>query len=250
MTKKKRGAAKSASGGRKKHTREERAELRAAKSEKLREARRELSEQRNYAWNQSRAAMHEAVRREMLEELPPRLQPRSLVVAQHFVQVVLPLLGISVERVRQKKLTETQRKAIFVEMYREFGSIRAAGKFPDVRRADVREWKKSDPKFREAFDDAQEDALETAELEAWRRGVEGEDEVTITEAPDGVTTKSVRKYSDSLLNTLLKANPKYRDKVEHSTPAGKPFEINTPQESRSDVIKSLLGLVKPKADPK
>jgi len=80
-------------------------------------------------------------------------------------------------------------------------------------------WREEDPEFAKAWDDALDEAASTLENEAWRRATEGVEEPIVGRVErdrDGVVAH-VRKYSDSLLTTLLKAHrpEKYRERYEH-----------------------------------
>lgn len=78
--------------------------------------------------------------------------------------------------------------------------------------------KREDEEFAEAWKAAMDQAVDTLEAEAWRRGRDGYDEYVTCK--DGLVLdregKPVlqRRYSDSLLTTLLKAHrpEKYRDR--------------------------------------
>lgn len=105
-------------------------------------------------------------------------------------------------------------------------SARAAG----VARPHVYEWKRDDPAFAAAWDDALEQAADVMEREALRRAVEG------TEKPifgslgyrmGSGKIGQVREYSDTLLIFLLKgARPeKYRERNEITGSGGGPIVI-------------------------
>lgn len=63
------------------------------------------------------------------------------------------------------------------------------------------ELRKSDPDFASAWDEAWELGTQALEQEAFRRGVEGYDEVTYD--GDGKETRRVRRYDSALLQRLL-----------------------------------------------
>lgn len=170
-----------------------------------------------------------------------RAPPSIAMAADHLFQVVLPGLGIVLKDVGTeytvgeaitRQLTLDQRKAVYLEMFREFGNHRVCSKFTGIARSMVREWKKRDPDFAIALDDAWQDAVDTAELEAWRRATHGTLEETVTEkqTSDGeeeVTVKRTRHYSDSLLQFILRGGKpeRYRERHEVSGPDGGPMEI-------------------------
>ena len=81
-----------------------------------------------------------------------------------------------------------------------------------------------EPDFAKQWDDALEEAYDKLEAEAWRRGVEGVSEPVFFM---GLEVATVRKYSDSLLASLLQANrAKFRNKhnVELTGANGAPLE--------------------------
>lgn len=102
------------------------------------------------------------------------------------------------------------------------GAARAAG----VSRARAYAARAEDPGFASAWDDAVEEALDRAEGEVYRRGVEGVDEpVYFKGKPCGV----IRKYSDAMLVFLLRGRRRelYGDRVrqEHTGPGDGPIRI-------------------------
>lgn len=170
-----------------------------------------------------------------------RAPPSITMAADHLFQVVLPGLGIVLKDVGTeytvgeaitRQLTLDQRKAVYLEMFREFGNHRVCSKFTGIARSMVREWKKHDPDFAIALDDAWQDAVDTAELEAWRRATHGTLEETVTEKQTSegdkeLTVKRTRYYSDSLLQFILRGGKpeRYRERHEVSGPDGGPMEI-------------------------
>lgn len=76
-------------------------------------------------------------------------------------------------------------------------------------------WRKADAQFAAEFASAKEASGDVLESEAVRRAVEGVDEPVFYK---GDACGVIRRYSDSLLQTLLKgAKPEtYRERVEHS----------------------------------
>jgi hypothetical protein len=83
----------------------------------------------------------------------------------------------------------------------------------------------ADPDFATAWDDAEQEAADALEREAWRRGVEGVDRPIMYQ---GQVVASSKEYSDRMLELLLKAHrpSKYKDRVanEHSVGA-RPIDL-------------------------
>lgn len=110
------------------------------------------------------------------------------------------------------------RDAFLAELCKR-GIISDAVKVAGFDRVTFYRWREEDPEFAKAWDDALDEAASTLENEAWRRATEGVEEPIVGRVErdrDGVVAH-VRKYSDSLLTTLLKAHrpEKYRERYEH-----------------------------------
>ena len=112
----------------------------------------------------------------------------------------------------EETLTDAQRA--FLAVYGKMGVIKRACKLAGVGRSSHYEWMEANPKYRRAFEEAQEDAADNLEAEVYRRAVKG------VKKPigwyKGVPGGMVRRYSDTLLIFLLKgARPeKYRDRYD------------------------------------
>lgn len=112
----------------------------------------------------------------------------------------------------------------FLEEYARLGCISGAAKAAEVGRRTHYDWLEADPEYRERFEDAREEAADMLELEARRRAVSGVQEPVFYK---GVRVATVRKYSDRLLEFLLKAArpAKYRERHEITGPEGGPLVI-------------------------
>jgi hypothetical protein len=105
--------------------------------------------------------------------------------------------------------TIADRRAAFLAALAECGVVTAAAKAARLDRVTVWRWRETDPSFAAQFDDAVAQAADGLEREARRRAVEGVEEPVFYK---GIEVGTVRKYSDSLLTTMLKAKrPEYRD---------------------------------------
>ncbi len=102
----------------------------------------------------------------------------------------------------------------FLAAFRETGNVRLACKAAGVGRSSHYRWLEKDPAYREAFDQAKEDATDVLEAEAHRRAVEGVEEQVGWYR--GVAGGTVRRYSDVLLIFLLKSlrPERYRERVD------------------------------------
>lgn len=116
------------------------------------------------------------------------------------------------QRVREKFLRELAKRGIVAD----------ACKIAKVGRATVYKWREDDKEFADAWKEAVDIAIDTAEREAWRRAVEGVDKPLIGRVgkdQDGVITV-IKEYSDSILLRVLSANrpEKWRERsqIEHT----------------------------------
>lgn len=111
--------------------------------------------------------------------------------------------------------TTEKRKEKFIEALRVYGVVTTAARAASINRSTARQWRLKDPEFAAAWADALEDAVDELEKEAHRRAVQGVEEPVFYQ---GQQVSVIRRYSDALLITLLKANrpEKYRERVEHS----------------------------------
>ncbi len=104
-------------------------------------------------------------------------------------------------------------KPIFLAELARTGIVGVACTKAKIGRSTVYDVRKEDEAFAAAWDAALDDAVDTMESEAWRRGVKG------TQKPvfqGGKEVGRIREYSDTLLIFMLKgARPeKYRDRQE------------------------------------
>ncbi len=106
-------------------------------------------------------------------------------------------------------------KKRFLEQFARMGNItRACEAIGMRRRRNIYDWQEHDDQFAAAFREAEIEATEALEAEAWRRACEG------TEKPvyqGGELVGHITEKSDTLLIFLLKARApeKYREKFDH-----------------------------------
>jgi hypothetical protein len=132
------------------------------------------------------------------------------------------------------------RSTAFLRAYEATGSISKAAEAAGIDRTQHYRRLKQDKNYAQAFAESTELAINVLEEEALRRAVYGVDEPVVfkgrfsydkVRGKDGRLKRSseplaIRKYSDSLLQFLLRgARPeKYRERYEHTGPAGGPIE--------------------------
>lgn len=109
-------------------------------------------------------------------------------------------------------------KKAFLEAFRRHGNVSWACRETGTERRTIYKWQEHDAEFDLAFHQAEIDATETMEAEAYRRAVEGTDKPVYQ---GGVMVGTVREYSDTLLIFMLKARSpeKYRDRIDVTTGA-------------------------------
>jgi len=105
-----------------------------------------------------------------------------------------------------------KKKELFLEAYRQCGVIRYAARIAKIERCQHYQWMNSDENYVAAFTEAQDEAIETMEMEAHRRAVHGTLKPVFHQ---GVKCGQIREFSDTLLMFMLKGSKpnKYRDNV-------------------------------------
>ncbi len=98
----------------------------------------------------------------------------------------------------------------FFGVLRAGGSVSKAASAAGVGRTAVYQWRRSDPEFKAAWDDAVETGTDALEDEAFRRAFEGVEEPVFYQ---GDVVGHVRRYSDTMLIVMLKARrpEKYKE---------------------------------------
>lgn len=123
--------------------------------------------------------------------------------------------------------TPVQRKkaqAAFLEQLIAGSSILKACEKLKLPRQSVYDWKRADPEFAAAWEQAYEHGTDLLEHEAQRRAVEGvEKPVTVAGQRE-----IVREFSDTLLIFLLKGRRPSRFRDNHTVEHTGSMEVNTP----------------------
>jgi len=134
---------------------------------------------------------------------------------------------------------EDKRQSIFLKFYEQYWTVKKAAKRCGVSVSVHTKWVKKFPEYSAAFSELQ--AAVVAELEdaAFTRAVEGFEENVFQR---GIHAGTVRKYSDSLLTFLLKANDpdKYRERVDIKT---EHVETKDPAQALSEICDQLEQVV-------
>ena len=120
-----------------------------------------------------------------------------------------------------------QRREKFLTEFRHSGVVSRAAKVAGVSRERVYQWRDQHEDFAQAWDEAFQEAVDSLEAEAWRRGRDGvEKPVTFK----GKITDHYTEYSDTLLMFCLRAHRShFREKaqIELSGPGGGPLQTVT-----------------------
>lgn len=115
---------------------------------------------------------------------------------------------------------------IFIAQLAKVPNVTLAARKAKMSRAQVYVTRNEEPDFAARWEDALEQGIDMAEGEAYRRAVDGVLEPVFQ---GGVHVGSVRKYSDGLLQFMLKAHrpDRYRDTVRNETTGadGEPVTI-------------------------
>ena len=114
-------------------------------------------------------------------------------------------------------------RARFLDVLRETANVTKAAAAVNVSRRCAYDHRADDQEFADEWDDAVEEATDALEAEARRRALDGWDEPVYQ---GGALVGYVRKYSDRMLELMLRANrTRYRaSAVEVSGPDGKPIQ--------------------------
>lgn len=145
----------------------------------------------------------------------------------------------------RSKNTDT-RRAKFLAVLRETCNVSEAAKAAGVARRTIYEWRYTDEAFNADWEEAEQEAADRLEREAWRRAVEGTSKPVTFQ---GRITATYLEYSDRMLELLLKAHrpEKYKERVatEHSGPGGGPITHvttnMTPQEAAEAYASTITG---------
>jgi hypothetical protein len=116
------------------------------------------------------------------------------------------------------------KKRAFLAAYVATATVSGAADAARISRSSHYDWLKTDDEYKTAFAEAQEQAIDMLEQEARRRAIVGTEEPVYHQ---GKVVGHIRKYSDTLLIFLLKANRpgKYRERYEISGSEDAPLRI-------------------------
>ncbi len=96
--------------------------------------------------------------------------------------------------------TMPQKKKLFLADFAANGNVSLAVQAAGIARSTHYEWLNKYPKYKVAYEAAEDEAIDSLELEARRRAMHGTDEPVFYQ---GFECGVIRKYSDTLLMFLL-----------------------------------------------
>ena len=91
----------------------------------------------------------------------------------------------------------------FIETLRESCNVSESARAAGISRRAAYDWRADDEAFAQEWADAEQEAADKLEREAWRRAVDGVDKPVTFQ---GVITDRYKEYSDKMLEILLKAH--------------------------------------------
>jgi hypothetical protein len=127
--------------------------------------------------------------------------------------------GVMAERKPKARRTARTDRAreTFLEVLRQSCNVSEAARAAGIGRRTAYDWRDADEAFAADWDDAEQEAADKLEREAWRRAVEGVDKPVTHQ---GIITATYKEYSDRMLEILLKGHrpEKFTDrlKAEHT----------------------------------
>lgn len=135
--------------------------------------------------------------------------------------------------------TTTARQA-FLEALQKTGNVSEAARRVNLSRRHAYKLKQDDPDFRQAWQDALDAAVDTLEMEARRRAIEGYEKPIFYQ---GKKIGVERKYSDGLLTFLLRAHRPsvYREDLGDKSSTER-MDIHDLQSLRTELSRRLAGL--------
>lgn len=158
----------------------------------------------------------------------------------------LELVEWELEDLSPQERMSIERRRLFLRAFAIRGIVLEGCRAAGVSRSTVSSWRTDSEWFATLYDAAVEEAADRIEAEAFRRAVDGYDEPVIYQGmPTVITDKetgeermlTVRKFSDALMQTLLKGSrpDKYREnhKVEHDVGAGGVLIVPAPVDPTS-----------------
>jgi transposase-like protein len=115
---------------------------------------------------------------------------------------------------RTTKKEREVKQRLFLEEFKANGNVSGAAREAGIARSTAYEWRETDLDFAKAWEEAENEAVDTLEREAWRRARDGVVKTHGVYYKDELLeTVEETTYSDTLLIFLMKAHrpQKYRE---------------------------------------
>jgi hypothetical protein len=125
---------------------------------------------------------------------------------------------------RGRSIRTAKARETFLKTLGETCNVSEACRRAGIGRASAYDWRDDDQGFAAAWAEAEQEAADRLEREAWRRGVDGIDKPITYQ---GKVTDTYREYSDRMLELLLKAHrpDKYVERREVTGKDGAPITV-------------------------
>jgi hypothetical protein len=124
---------------------------------------------------------------------------------------------------RRGRLITPRNRRVFLQLLAEGAVVREAADATGHARQRFYELRRSDPVFAAEWDAAFESGTDVIEQEAIRRSMEGYDETTFD--AQGNVLRRVHRYSDSLLQTLLRGRRYHEQRIEIGGSQARPIVV-------------------------
>lgn len=125
---------------------------------------------------------------------------------------------------RGRTVRSDKNRETFLQALAETCNVSEACRRASIGRQTAYEWRADDEGFATSWREAEQEAADRLEREAWRRGVEGIDKPITYQ---GQVTGTFKEYSDRMLELLLKAHrpEKYVERREITGKDGAPITV-------------------------
>lgn len=140
---------------------------------------------------------------------------------------------------RGRTVRTDRAREIFLDTLRASCNVSEAAREAGMSRRSAYDWRDADPDFAKDWADAEQEAADKLEREAWRRGVEGTDKPISFQ---GVITATYKEYSDRMLEILLKAHrpEKFTDRLKNEHTGKDGASLADEMVNAADRIRSKL----------
>lgn len=164
---------------------------------------------------------------------------------------------------RRPTQPKLNRQHVFLETYRTIGCITQAAQAAKVDPSAHYKWLQNDPEYRQAFDAAQDAAVDLLVAEARRRAVEGDGEAALYQGalcyerlPNGKKKQIViNRKSDVLLMFLIKAarpetfRDNFRGEIRHTGSISSGPDLSALSDAQLEQLNLMLTIASGSSSP-